>query len=270
MVEMIFGNKKLSTEKPAFVMGILNATPDSFFEKSRGGLDLALKLIDDGADILDIGGESTRPNYIPVEENEEIKRIIPLIKEIRKHSDIPISVDTRKSKVFIEAYNVGADILNDVSALEDDKNMAETVSKTDCSVILMHREEEDPNKIDESDKINTKVSDYLKKQIEYAIYCGIKKEKIIIDPGIGFGKTFKENLELIKNCNLLCDGNFPILMALSRKRCIGQMTNEDVENRMAGTLAANIISVQNNAKIVRVHDVKQTVDALNVMKYLKK
>lgn len=267
---MIFGNKKISTEKPAFVMGILNATPDSFFEKSRGGIDLALKLIDDGADILDIGGESTRPGYIPVDEDEEIKRIVPLIKEIRNHSQIPISVDTRKSKVFKEAFYAGADILNDVSALEDDKKMAEVCAKTDCSVILMHRWKENPNKKDESKNIIKIVSDYLENQIGYALFEGVDERKIIIDPGIGFGKTFEENINLIKNCNLLCDGKYPILMALSRKRCIGQMTDETVENRMAGTLAANILSVQNNSKIVRVHDVKQTVDSLNVMKYLQK
>lgn len=256
---MILGTKEITTDRPALVMGIVNATPDSFFEKSRGGFELAMKLIEEGADILDIGGESTRPGFTEVPEDEEIKRVIPLIKEIRKHSDIAISVDTRKKSVMEAAFSEGADILNDVSALEFDDSMADFVSGTDLSVILMFPYE---GGIEECKK-------YLKKQTEYAISKGINKEKIILDPGIGFGKTFEQNCELIKKCSDISFDELPVLMALSNKRCIGAMTGRDALERQAGTNAANMISVLNGASIVRVHDVAQTIDVLNVMKFLK-
>lgn len=256
---MILGNKKVESDRPALVMGIVNATPDSFLERSRGGLNLALKLIDDGADILDIGGESTRPGFTEVSEKEEIDRIIPIIKEIRKRSDIAISVDTRKKNVMEAAWNEGADIFNDVSAFEYDEKSADFAAKTDLSVILMFSHEGD-SKI---------CRDYLKKRVDSAVEHGIKKEKIILDPGIGFDKTFDQNCDLIKNCSDISFDDLPVLMALSNKRCIGAMTGRDVLDRDSGTNAANLISVLNGARIVRVHNVAQTVDTLNVMKFLR-
>ena len=267
---MIFGKKTVNSERPALIMGIVNATPDSFFEKSRGGIDLALKLIDEGADILDIGGESTRPGFTTVESNEEIMRVVPLVKEIRKHSDIPISIDTRKKNVMEEAFYAGADVLNDVSAMEYDEDICNFVSKNDLGVILM---------FGKSGGIKN-AKEYLSQRINYAIKNNISKEKIIVDPGIGFDKTFEENIELIKNCGKLSEiiinqkdndeiFNFPVLMALSNKRCIGAMTGNNVEDRDVGTMTANLFSVISGASIIRVHNVKQAVDSLNVMKFLK-
>lgn len=266
---MIFGKKEISTERPAFVMGILNATPDSFWKESRGGFDKAMALIKDGADILDIGGESTRPGYTEVSVDEELNRVIPLIQQIRKESDIVISVDTRKSSVMEAAIKEGADILNDVSALEDDENMVKVCAENDVSVILMHRFLEEESERKTNPHVASEVIEYLYKRAHFAIQQGVDPEKIIFDPGIGFGKTPEENISLIRQTDLLSKTGFPLLMALSRKRCIGQMTGRDVEERVIGTVAANMISVQKGAKIIRVHDVREAIDSLNIMKNLK-
>ena len=258
MLEIKISNKILKTDRPALVMGIVNATDDSFFEGSRGGIERALQLIDEGADIIDVGGESTRPGFHAVTSEEEIERIVPVIKEIRKHSDVCISIDTRKADVFKAAFEAGADLLNDVTALEFDEKMADYAKERDVSVVLMHQGGGDYNDVNK----------YLRSRIDFAVSKGIKKEKLILDPGIGFGKTNEESIALIKNTDKMCIEGLPFLMALSRKRCIGEMTGRDTNERMAGTLAADMISVQKGAKIVRVHDVIETIDMLNVMKYL--
>lgn len=269
-----FGSKKISTQKKAFVMAILNSTPDSFYEKSRGGLEKALKLIEDGAEILDFGGESTRPGFLDVSEDEELNRVIPLIYEIRKRSDVVISIDTRKSNVAKKAYEAGADLLNDVSFFEYDKKMIDFLLASNMSAIFMHpgfSEKENSlfkNEEKTEEKIIKKVNEKLMNKIEFFLKNGFSEEKIFVDPGIGFGKDFFENISLIKNCGSLCEGKYPVIMALSRKRCIGQMTQNEVDDRLSGTLAANIRAVQNGATILRVHDVKETVDTLNVMKYI--
>ncbi|MCR4627729.1 MAG: dihydropteroate synthase [Treponema sp.] len=267
-------NRSISTESPAFVMGIVNATPDSFWEKSRGdqesSLKLALKLIEEGADILDIGGESTRPGSDYVDAEEEIKRVVPLVEEIRKVSDIPLSIDTRKYKVMKAAFEAGADILNDVSALEDDEKLAPFVSSVKIPVILMHKRGIPSimqNRTDYKD-VFTEVEDYLYKRITFAKQAGIEDEKIILDPGIGFGKNLEANLCLIKNCGKLCGGTFPVLMALSRKSCIGQITGKPVEDRLSGTITADVLSVLAGAFMIRVHDVKEAVDSMKVLKAL--
>ncbi len=281
MLQIKLGKKHIASERPAFVMGIVNATPDSFYSESRGGIERALQLIKEGADILDIGGESTRPGYIPVSVEEEIGRIMPVIQAVRRESAIPISVDTRKLEVFKAAFAAGADIWNDVTALsgvkttagDDEKSADGTaaaygepssdaalyLAKSGASVILMHT---GPGSVQQ-------VSDFLGQRIVYCLSMGISSDKIIIDPGIGFGKSFEENIELIKNPLSLCGGRYPVLMALSRKRCIGEMTDRETEDRLAGTLAANLISVQKGAKIIRVHDVSSAIDTLNVMKNLR-
>lgn len=256
--KMKIGNRILSTEKKAFVMGIVNATPDSFFEGSRGGLERALRLIEEGADIIDIGGESTRPGFTPVSIEEEIKRVVPLVKDIRKHSDIPISIDTTKLDVIKACMDYDIQIWNDVLALSGKKENACFVAQNNLSVILMHNGEGDIEK----------VNDELYKTISFSVQNGIKKEQIIIDPGIGFGKTNEQSINIIKNTNKICNLEFPVLMALSRKRCIGEMTGRPAEQRLVGTVTANLISVQRGACMIRVHDVKETVDMLNVLKYL--
>lgn len=281
MQQLKFGLKNVSTERPAFVMGIVNATPDSFYANSRGGAERALQLIQEGADILDIGGESTRPGYTPVSIEEEISRIVPVIEAVRRESDIPISIDTTKLEVFKAAYSAGADIWNDVTALSGAQNSSGTdskssdgtaasagkplidsalfIAKTGVSVILMHT---GPGSVSE-------VSDFLNVRADFCLENGINKEKIIVDPGIGFGKTLEQNLNLIKEPLALCNNQYAVLMALSRKRCIGDMTGRPAEERLPGTLAADMISVQRGAKLIRVHDVSSAIDTLNVMKFLQ-
>lgn len=266
-LELRLSEKIISTDRPAFVMGIVNCTPDSFYEKSRGGIEQALKLINQGADILDIGGESTRPGSEYISPEEEIRRIIPVIEAIRKESDIPISVDTRKSSVMEAAINAGADILNDVSAMEDDPLMAKLAAKTKIPVILMHKRgiPADMQKNTTYDNVFDAVNQYLQSRVNFAMAEGISGDRIILDPGIGFGKDLNGNLSLIANCGKLCGGKYPVLMALSRKTCIGQLTGKDVDGRLYGTLAANLLSVVRGATIVRVHDVEPCVDTLNVL-----
>ena len=276
MLQLKFGLKRAATERPAFVMGIVNVTPDSFYPDSRGGVDRALRLIEEGADILDIGGESTRPGYTPVTAEEEISRIMPVIEAVRRESSIPISIDTNKFTVFRAAFAAGADIWNDVTALsgtqtaansdgtaaaaaEPSIEAAEYIAKTGASVILMHT---GPGSIEE-------VSNFLGQRVVFCVSNGVSSEKIIVDPGIGFGKTTEQNLALIKEPAALCGNRYPVLMALSRKRCIGDMTGRAAEDRLAGTLAADMISVQKGAKIIRVHDVSSAIDTLNVMKFLR-
>ena len=275
MLQIKLGLRTAETDRPALVMGIVNVTPDSFYEKSRGGIERALTLIEEGADILDIGGESTRPGHTPVSAEEEIKRILPVIKEIRRHSEIPLSIDTTKLEVFKAASDQGADIWNDVSALSGAGSMnedgtaginqnpseqaADYLAERKASVILMHNGSGNPEQ----------VKDFLLKRAAFCQAHGIAPEKIILDPGIGFGKSTEECIELIKNPLSVTDGTYPLLMALSRKRCIGEMTGRDAENRLFGTLAADLISVQRGAKIIRVHDVSSAIDTLNVMKNLQ-
>ncbi len=276
MLQLKFGLKRAATERPAFVMGIVNVTPDSFYPDSRGGVDRALRLIEEGADILDIGGESTRPGYTPVTAEEEISRIMPVIEAVRRESSIPISIDTNKFTVFRAAFAAGADIWNDVTALSGTQTVAnsdgtaaaaaepsieaaEYIAKTGASVILMHT---GPGSIEE-------VSNFLGQRVVFCVSNGVSSDKIIVDPGIGFGKTTEQNLALIKEPAALCGNRYPVLMALSRKRCIGDMTGCAAEDRLAGTLAADMISVQKGAKIIRVHDVSSAIDTLNVMKFLR-
>lgn len=268
--ELVLANRIVKTDKAAFVMGIVNATPDSFFENSRGGIERALRLIDEGADVLDIGGESTRPGSDYVEADEEIKRIVPVVEEIRRHSDIPISIDTRKYEVFKAAFESGADILNDVSALEDDERMAPYAAIINIPVILMHKRGNPVimQKNTEYKDVISEVDEYLTKRALFAESCGISSNKIILDPGVGFGKDLSANLALIKNGGNLSDSKYPVLMALSRKTCIGQVLNKDVDDRLFGTLAADIVSVLAGAFMIRVHDVSAAVDTMKMLKAL--
>ena len=250
MLQLKLGLKRAATERDAFVMGIVNATPDSFYEGSRGGVDLALKLIDEGADILDIGGESTRPGgYTPIGAEEEISRIMPIIEAVRKESS------TGKPDGDVEKSADGT-----AAAYGEPRwEAADFLAKTGASVILMHT----------GSASVQEVSDFLGQRAVFCISNGIASDKIIIDPGIGFGKTTEESLALIKEPLALCGGRYPVLMALSRKRCIGDMTGRPAEERLAGTLAADLISVQKGASIIRVHDVSSAIDTLNVMKNLR-
>lgn len=268
MLEFKLKDRTISTERNAFVAGIVNVNNDSFWKGSRGGFSLAKRLILEKADILDIGAESSRPGSKYISEKDELKALIPLIRKIRKFSDIPISVDTRKKNVFEACMQEGADILNDISALEDDSQMARYAGNEKIPVILMHKRKNPDimQKYTEYEDVFKEVEDYLYSRIQYAVENGIDEDKIIIDPGICFAKDLHANLVLIKNCGRLCNGKYPLMMALSRKSFLGLLTGKTVDKRLAGTVSANLYSVINGAKFVRVHDVKEAVDSLDVLK----
>lgn len=268
MLEFKLKDRTISTERNAFVAGIVNVNNDSLWKGSRGGFSLAKRIILEKADILDIGAESSRPGSKYISEKDELKALIPLIRKIRKFSDIPISVDTRKKNVFEACMQEGADILNDISALEDDRQMARYAGNEKIPVILMHKRKNPDimQKYTEYEDVFKEVEDYLYSRIQYAVENGIDEDKIIIDPGIGFAKDLHANLVLIKNCGRLCSGKYPLMMALSRKSFLGLLTGKTVDKRLVGTVSANLYSVINGAKFVRVHDVKEAVDSLDVLK----
>ena len=260
--------KTIKTENPAFVMAIVNADRDSFFAKSRGGFRLAKKHIDEGADIIDVGGESTRPGSGYIDAKEEIKRVVPVIKKIRAYSNIPISVDTRKYDVMSAAYDAGADILNDVSALEDDSRLAKFAAEKKIPVILMHKKGTPRTMANEAvyNDVFLEVSGYLEKRSEFALQNGISSDKIIVDPGIGFGKNKEQNALLIKKAGELCGGKYKVLMALSRKSFFGEVCGRRVQDRLWGTLAANVYSALNGVSMIRVHDTAAALDSMKVIK----
>ena len=285
-MQISLANRILEPKNFTFVMGIINATPDSFFANSRTNSSLneniekSLKMIEDGADILDIGGESSRPGSAYICESEEIDRILPLLEGIRKYNkEVAISIDTRKTNVIKACVNSGADILNDISALEDGENIADFVANSKIPVILMHKRG-NPLTMQKNTKyadVIKEVSEYLCSRADFALSKGISPEKIIFDLGIGFGKDLNANLELISNCDFFktCWKNplqkeIPVLMALSRKSFLGEITANSVENRLAESLTANIFSIMNGCSIVRVHDVKETVDSIKILNKLLK
>ena len=264
-----FNDWLLSKKKQSLIMGILNVTPDSFSDggkylEKNTAINHALEMIDQGADIIDIGGESTRPFSDPVSLKEEISRVVPVIEGIRKKSDICISIDTTKSQVATAALNSGASVINDVSAMEVDPLMVDVALKFDCPLIIMHMKGTPKNMQDDPqyESLISDIKDYLLDRIDFIISKGINPKKIVIDPGIGFGKTVENNFEIIKNLNHFTTMNFPVLLGASRKSFIGISLNLPEEDRLEGSLAANIIGFQNGAKIFRVHDVAETNKAL--------
>lgn len=253
------------------IMGILNVTPDSF---SDGGkyydrkiaIERAEQMINQGADIIDVGGLSTRPGSDPVEHDEEERRVIPVIEEIIKQFDFPVSVDTYRSGIAGKAIDKGACIVNDISALRFDKLMAKTVAESKAGLILMHMQGTPENMQDDPyyDDVIEEVYDFLYERTGYAMSEGIEKDRIIVDPGIGFGKRLKHNLTIfrkLKDFRSLC---FPLLIGASRKSFIGMISDEKVEDRLEGSIAAALWSVANSANIIRVHDVEETKKALKV------
>lgn len=268
MPELSLESRSVSTENQAFVVSIVNANSDSFFAPSRGGIELARRQISEGADVLDIGGESTRPGSSYIDAEEEIRRVVPLIRKIRAESDIPISVDTRKYDVMSAAYDAGADILNDISALEDDPRLINFVKNHKIPVILMHKKGIPAIMQDETEyaDVFSEVDSYLKRRIALCLESGIQSDKIILDPGIGFGKNTAQNAVLIKRAGELCGGKYQVMMALSRKSFFGDVCGREKEDRLWGTLAANAYSVLNGASMVRVHDTAAAVDMVKVLR----
>ncbi|SMN15851.1 Dihydropteroate synthase [uncultured Candidatus Thioglobus sp.] len=259
--------------KNSLIMGVLNITPDSF---SDGGqyfdtefaIASAKRMVANGADIIDVGGESTRPNAQSVSENDEISRVIPVIKALSAQINVPISIDTSKPQVMKLAVEAGTSIINDVNALQADGAL-EMAASLDVDVCLMHRQgsattmQEKPTYGD----VVEDIKHFFDQRIDACKHAGISKDKIILDPGFGFGKTLAHNLEILRRFDEFKSFNLRLLAGLSRKSMIGTvLNNREVEGRMVGSVAGAIIAVQNGANIVRVHDILETKDALLILK----
>ncbi len=253
------------------VMGILNVTPDSFSDGGKFScFDNALKqvelMIASGVDIIDIGGESTRPGAVDVSEQDEITRVIPLLKAIKSRFDVAVSIDTSKAGVMAEAIIHGANMINDVRALQNE-GCLDVVAQSDIQVCLMHMQGM-PRTMQASPQYKDVIDDIISFFVQRIEHCepkGIKKERLILDPGFGFGKTLKHNYQMLADFALFKKLNLPLLAGISRKSMLGDLLNRDVEQRLAGSLTAAIVAVQQGASIIRVHDVAETVDAIKIL-----
>ena len=260
----------LTLGRQTYLAGILNLTPDSF---SDGGeytsIELAMQrfhqMVDEGAVIIDIGGESTRPGHTPIPAAEEIERVVPFIKEIRSHTDALISIDTSKSTVAEAALEAGADIVNDVWGAQRDLRMAEVIANHDAACILMHnREIKEP---DDNDIIKTIVR-FFEKSVDRATSAGVRADAIMLDPGLGFGKSYEENWEIMRRLPELLKMGYPLLIGASRKSMLGKLLDlPDPKARICGTLATTALAVQAGVDCVRVHDVRENYECVQVMDY---
>ncbi|MFZ7120293.1 MAG: dihydropteroate synthase [Eubacteriaceae bacterium] len=256
---------KLKFGTKTYIMGILNVTPDSF---SDGGdfysIDDAIKhaqyMVNDGADILDIGGESTRPGYQRVSEQDEINRVVPVITALKKKVNTPISLDTNKALVAEKGILAGADIINDIWGLQNDKNMAKVVAKYNVPVIIMHNQKDTVYKED----IITEMTKFFNKSIEIATDAGIKRSNIILDPGIGFGKTPEQNMVVMARLKEIKLLGYPLLLGTSRKSMIGKILDLPAKERVEGTVATTVMGIMQGIDIVRVHDVRENYRAAKV------
>jgi dihydropteroate synthase len=264
------GSYFLDFNKGPLIMGILNVTPDSFSDggryiESQKAIDHALEMVESGADIIDVGGESTRPGADQVEVSQELERVIPVIEEIKKHSNVIISIDTFKSRVAKEAIEAGADIINDISGTVFDERMKSIIEKKKCPVILMHIKGTPKNM-----QVNPKYTN-----IHEEIYQFLQKKcseieslndgKIIIDPGIGFGKSFCDNLKLLRDIKDFTFLSKPILIGVSRKSFLGKILKTKTKERLLGSLASEIYAYLNGVDILRVHDIDETVQVKNIL-----
>ncbi|NOZ61385.1 MAG: dihydropteroate synthase [Calditrichaeota bacterium] len=263
-IELPLKKRILRLSERTHIMGILNVTPDSFsdggkFLDKNAAVAHALEMIADGADLVDVGAESTRPGAKPVDLEEEMSRVIPVIAALRRESDVPISVDTYKAQVAEAALEAGADIINDISGMRFDPKMKEAVAKYQAPVVLMHIKGEPRNmqKDPVYEDLMTEIYQYLSESIELAESAGLPREKIIIDPGIGFGKRLKDNYEILRRLSEFRSLGCPILVGPSRKSFIGNVLNLPPDQRLEGSAAAVALSIASGADIVRVHDVKE-------------
>ena len=261
---MLIGNYNFDIENKSYIMGILNVTPDSFSDGGKWDmLDRALwhaeGMIEDGADIIDVGGESTRPGYTVISDSEEIDRAIPVIEALRSRFDVPISIDTYKSAVADAGLRAGADLINDIWGLKHDPAMAGLIARSGAACCLMHNRKE----IDYTDFMRDLCSD-LNESIGLAKKAGIADGKIIIDPGVGFAKTYEMNLEAINRLDMLKELGYPILLGTSRKSVVGLTLDLPASDRVEGTLATTVIGVMRGCSFVRVHDVKETRRAITM------
>lgn len=267
-----FRKKRLDLSSRTHIMGILNVTPDSFsdggkFFKFEDAVARGMKMVEEGADIIDVGGESTRPESDPVSTQEELSRVIPVISSLVGGTDAPISVDTYKADVARQALDAGAQMINDISALRFDPQMRNLVRESGVPVVLMHIKGTPKNmqKDPSYQNVIAEISQYLKESIQMARDAGIEAGKIIIDPGIGFGKRLQDNLNILKNLKEFSILGCPILIGCSRKSFIGRILGLPPEERLEGSLAALAASVINGANVVRVHDVKESKRVVGIL-----
>lgn len=267
-----WGDNNLNLGRKTCVMGVLNVTPDSFSDGGRyycrdNAIQQGISLAREGADIIDIGGESTRPYSDPVPEEEELERVIPVIERLRKEISKPISIDTCKASVAEQALKAGASIINDISALRFDRGMASVAASAGVPIILMHMQGSPGNmQVNPSYKdLIPEILDFLKKAAEGAVAAGINRDMIMIDPGIGFGKTFEHNLTIIRELKRFSVLDLPVLFGPSRKAFIGRILGNEPDERDIGTMAAVSAGIMNGAHIVRAHNVKMAVETARVM-----
>jgi dihydropteroate synthase len=269
-MEFELKGQRVQFDRP-LLMGIVNVTPDSFFDGGRfydpqRAVEHAVCLVAQGADLLDIGAESTRPGALPVDGHEERRRLIPVVAAVAKAVSVPISVDTSKAEVAKAAIDAGAVMVNDVTALRGDHGMADVVAQTGASLVLMHMQgtPETMQQAPRYEDVVTDVARFLAERARVAIDHGVAKNRIVLDPGIGFGKTLAHNLDLLANLALLSELGYPLLVGPSRKGFIGQLTQQAVDAREWGTAAVVALAIAQGAQIVRVHDVKSMKDVVNV------
>jgi dihydropteroate synthase len=266
-----FSNSLVDLSTPQ-VMGILNVTPDSFSDGGKYAqfdyaLEQAEQMIASGATIIDIGGESTRPGAEAVSEQDELARVIPVLKAIKQRFNILVSIDTSKASVMSATIDAGADMINDVRALQNDGCLA-AIANSNIPDCLMHMQGI-PKNMQNSPSYDHVINDiivFFQQRIDACINAGIARERLILDPGFGFGKTLEQNFHLLANLSKFNQLGLPLLAGLSRKSMIGNLLNREVEQRLAGSLATAIIAAQQGAQIIRVHDVQETVDALKILK----
>ncbi|MCM1179804.1 MAG: dihydropteroate synthase [Clostridium sp.] len=267
---MIIGGREFDLENHFYMMGILNVTPDSF---SDGGkfrdMDKALyqaeRLIKDGADILDIGGESTRPGHVKIGSEEEIARVCPVIEQVKERFDVPVSLDTYKSDVAAAGIAAGADLLNDIWGLKWDGTMAKVIADAGIACCLMHNRRDMEYRDVVADMLND-----LQESVDMALAAGIDKDKILLDPGIGFAKDYHMNLVVMKHLERIRELGYPVLLGTSRKSVIGLTLNLPVEEREEGTLATSVLGLMAGCSIFRVHDVKTNLRGLRMAEAVKK
>jgi len=264
------GRFLLDLDRPV-VMGVINVTPDSFSDGGQllelpAALARAQELVAEGAAMVDVGGESTRPGATPVDESEELRRVIPLIERLAGTLAVPVSVDTRKPAVMRRAIAAGASLVNDVSALMAPGALA-AVAESGAAVCLMHMQG-DPRTMQDApryDDVVVEVRAFLKARVAACEHAGIPRSRLLVDPGFGFGKSLEHNLALLRGLPELASDGLPVLAGLSRKRMISALTGRADGDRLAGSLAAAVIASMNGARIIRAHDVRETVDALRVV-----
>ena len=274
---MSWGARTLDFARKTYVMGILNCTPDSFYPASRivtikDALKAGRDMIQAGVDIIDVGGESTRPGSDPVDMDEEVRRVIPVIQSLRAESDVMISVDTRKKDVAERALDAGADFINDISGLRHNEDLARLVARRKVPIVLMHMRGS-PKTMQRAPSYKNAMSEILRElqpSVAAAIGAGIDPSMIIIDPGVGFGKRIQDNLHIIKELASLKSLDFPILIGLSRKSFIGEILDRPVEKRLIGTITANTLAIINGANIIRVHDVGDAVEMVKIIESVRR